>query len=157
MLEVNFRPLIVSVGWLIFDLSIFLVWIGQSNKGLCERFNVQSYPTMYIGPPEILASGSFASRGKKGLDSVEGGDVATGDDLLQWINKRINKWASTLISPYFPSDFPSKAQETEFRCLRFLQDLVYMLIVSNRTLLFFWSPCYDWKCSNFCRCWLTLN
>ncbi|KAG0601757.1 hypothetical protein M758_11G137400 [Ceratodon purpureus] len=74
--------------------EVFVVKVDcaiESNKGLCERFNVQSYPTMYIGPPEILASGSFASRGKKGLDSVEGGDVATGDDLLQWINKRINK------------------------------------------------------------------
>lgn len=63
----------------------------ESNKALCERFNVQSYPTMYLGPPEILASGSWATKGKKGLDSVEGKDVVTADDLLEWVNKHINK------------------------------------------------------------------
>jgi thiol oxidase len=65
--------------------------LEQSNKVLCERFNVQSYPTMYLGPPEILASGSWATKGKRGLDSVEGKDVVTADDLLEWVNKHINK------------------------------------------------------------------
>lgn len=63
----------------------------QSNKGLCNRFNVQAYPTMYWGPPEILASGGGSSKTKLGLDSVEGGGVSTAEDLLEWINKRLNK------------------------------------------------------------------
>jgi hypothetical protein len=46
---------------------------------------------MYLGPPEILASGSWATKGKRGLDSVEGKDVVTADDLLEWVNKHINK------------------------------------------------------------------
>lgn len=46
---------------------------------------------MYWGPPEILASGGASSKAKLGLDSVAGGDVSTAEDLLQWINQRINK------------------------------------------------------------------
>lgn len=65
--------------------------LEQSNKGLCARFDIQTYPTLYWGPPEILASGGGFGAATLGLESVDGGTVNTAEKLLHWINKRINK------------------------------------------------------------------
>lgn len=65
--------------------------LEQSNKDLCDRFGVQTYPTMYWGSPGLLGSGGGSSKAKLGLDSVSGGNVSTAEDLLNWINQRINK------------------------------------------------------------------
>ncbi|XP_073386077.1 sulfhydryl oxidase 2 isoform X2 [Physcomitrium patens] len=63
----------------------------ESNKMLCARFDIQSYPTLYWGPSEVVASGSAFSKEDSGLQSVSGSAVSTAEDLLQWINKRLNK------------------------------------------------------------------
>ena len=63
--------------------------LEQSNKGICSRFDIKSYPTLYWGTPEALASGGgFA---KEGLESIGGKDVSTDKDILEWVNKRMNK------------------------------------------------------------------
>jgi thiol oxidase len=65
--------------------------LEQSNRAICARFDIQSYPTFYWGAPEALASGGASSAAIKGLESVDGKAVSTAEDLLQWINQRINK------------------------------------------------------------------
>ena len=65
--------------------------LEQSNKAICARFDIQSYPTFYWGAPEALASGGASSAAIKGLESVDGKAVSTAEDLLQWINQRMNK------------------------------------------------------------------
>ncbi|KAG0563288.1 hypothetical protein M758_8G018300 [Ceratodon purpureus] len=63
----------------------------ESNKGICARFDIKSYPTLYWGAPEALAIGGAFAPANAGLESVDGKAVSTDEDLLQWINTRINK------------------------------------------------------------------
>nr|PNR34183.1 hypothetical protein PHYPA_024000 [Physcomitrium patens] len=63
----------------------------ESNKGLCERFDIQSYPTLYWGPPRVFASGDGGFKQTLGLESVAGATVSSAESLLEWINTRIKK------------------------------------------------------------------
>lgn len=74
-------------------LLFFLVFFEQSNKVLCERFQIEEFPTLYWGPPQKLAFGGGSINAKLGLESTTLENVNTGDKLLQWINQRIGKYA----------------------------------------------------------------
>ena len=71
----------------------FLVFFEQSNKVLCERFQIEEFPTLYWGSPQKLAVGGGSVNAKLGLESTTLENVNTGDKLLQWINQRIGKYA----------------------------------------------------------------
>lgn len=74
-------------------LLFISVFFEQSNKVLCERFQIEEFPTLYWGPPQKLAVGGGSINAKLGLESTTLENVNTGDKLLQWINQRIGKYA----------------------------------------------------------------
>lgn len=94
-------PATSAIANLCWSFVIHWLKLEQSNKMLCARFDIQSYPTLYWGPSEVVASGSAFSKEDSGLQSVSGSAVSTAEDLLQWINKRLNKWVSAFIRPCF--------------------------------------------------------
>nr|PNR61881.1 hypothetical protein PHYPA_000305 [Physcomitrium patens] len=84
----------------------------ESNKGLCERFDIQSYPTLYWGPPGVFASSDGVFKQTLGLESVAGATVSSAESLLEWINKRIKKkYSLNYVRPGTPNTETETAKQ----------------------------------------------
>lgn len=63
---------------------------AQINTDLCDKFSVRYYPMLLWGPPSKFVSGSWDPKNNKSeIRSINEGRTA--DQLLNWINKQINR------------------------------------------------------------------
>lgn len=74
----------------------FICLAVQINTNLCDKFSVGHYPTLLWGPPSKFVRGSFdPNQGKSEILSID--DGRTADRLLNWINKQMNRYKTSLI------------------------------------------------------------